>query len=134
MCEPVYPAHLFVIIQSRYDNKFWIIKSNKEVIKKDIEGLISEFKDCYNSLRVSICPNEGKIIIWSKNGYNGIGIERADLLDENTWCNLSKFAHYVNDKLREPITPSMIDAAKEELLWLLGAHHSKSLNDLIIEV
>ena len=134
MCEPVYPARLLVIIQSRYDGKFWIIKSDKSVMKTDMEGLIKELKDCYNSIHASICPNEGKLIIWSKNGYNGIGIEKADLLDENTWCNLSKFARLVNEKLREPITPSTIDLAKEELLWLLGAHGASSLKDVVVEV
>ncbi len=133
MCEPLYPARFIVIIQSSFDNKFWIIKSDKSVRKVDIEELISELKDCYNSTHVSICPNEGKILIWSRNGYSAIGVEKADLFSDDTWCNINKFAELVNERLREPITPSLIDRAKEELLWMLGAQNVSSLRELVVE-
>ncbi|UXD22438.1 hypothetical protein IPA_04770 [Ignicoccus pacificus DSM 13166] len=111
-----------MIIQSKHDDHFWMVTSGGEVKKMTFDDVIKEVEGCYNSLKVSFCPEKGKMLIWSRNGRAAIGVINADLFDPHLWCNLERFAALVNSRLPEPILPSDIEAAKAEIAWSLGSN------------
>ncbi len=121
MCTPLYPAEAVVIIQSKYDDHFWMVTSSNKVKKLTMDDMVREFSNCYNSMKVTFCPEEGNLLIWSKNGKAAIGVMKADVFDEAVWCNIERFAELVRDKLPEPILPSDLEAARFEITWLLSS-------------
>jgi len=98
-----------------------MITSGGRVKKMEFDDMIREFTGCYNSTKVSFCPDNGKLFVWSKSAKAAIGVIHADLFDNSLWCNLERFAKLVNSKLPEPITLSELEAAKAEIAWILGS-------------
>ncbi len=127
MCHPIYPGELFVIMKSKYDNHWWLIRSSGKVSKLNYEEYVKMFESCLNSAQASVCPDEGTVVVWSDKGTAGIGASNVDPYDPNVWCNLASFAELVKDKLPEPITMEDVYAAARTVTFLVKSEGEVAL-------
>ncbi len=119
MCNTVYPAKVIVIIKSKYDDHYWIIRGDKKVEKLSPKELSNRFAKCINYPELTYCPEEGTIIVWSSRGLSGIGFTYAEP-SEDVWCNIRRLSDFLEGKLPEPISEEAIENARRELEWLMS--------------
>lgn len=119
MCNTVYPARAIVIIKSKYDDHYWIIRGDRKIEKLSPKALSDKFAKCINYPELTYCPDEGTIIVWSPRGLSGVGFTYAEP-DEDVWCNIRRLSSFLEGKLPEPISEEVIESAKREMEWLIG--------------
>ncbi len=117
MCNSIYPAKALVVIKSKYDEHYWVIRSDRKVEKLSPRELAEKFSQCVNYPELTYCPNNGAIIVWSSKGLSGLGFIYTELNDD-VWCNIKRLAKLLENRLPEPITDDNIENARKEIEWL----------------
>ena len=96
MAEPV------VVVRSFYDKNWWIIEG-KSVRKLEERELDEIMANCRSFGLATYCSGEGTLLVWSRRGNCAVGLKGVNPEDPDAWCNVSRLAELLKDRLPEPI-------------------------------
>jgi len=119
MCNTIYPAKAVVIIKSKYDDHYWIVRGDRKVEKLSPTELGERFATCINYPDLTYCPERGEVLVWGPRGLSAVGFAYAEI-SEDLWCNIKRLAKLLKDKLPDPIDEATVDNARKEVEWLLS--------------